>query len=62
LGLIFTGEDAEGFGIVVEAVRGPVLGDGGLPFGRNRPGAVLRILAIREDLLFGRQVMAPIKR
>ena len=52
LRLVFAGQDAEGFGIVVEAVRGPVLGAGGLTEVRNRPCAVLRILAIREDLLF----------
>jgi hypothetical protein len=29
IGLVFAGEDAEGGGVVVEAVGGAVLGDGG---------------------------------
>ena len=50
--LILAGQDAEGVGVVVEAVRGAILRDGGFPKGCNRPRTVLRILAIRVNLFF----------
>ena len=52
LSLVFAGQDAEAVRVVVEAVRGPVLGDGRLSLGADGPCTMLRVFAIREDLLF----------
>ena len=60
--LAFAGQDAEGVGIVVEAVRGPDLENGSFAGGRDRPGAALRVRAICVRLFLGRQLIAPIER
>ena len=52
-GLVFAGEDAEGVGVVVEAVNGAVLADGGLTGFRRWTGGVRGVLAIGGDLRFG---------
>jgi hypothetical protein len=53
VGLVFAGEDAEGFGTGIQTVDGAVLRDGGFALGGDRAAGMLGVGAVSGDLSFG---------